>query len=73
MAGPALILSIWIFVDRPFGTKDSMGAAVNTVGPVTKMGTSSTVVGALSRRRRIFENEMSGLIPVLPVRVSLSP
>lgn len=49
-----------------------MGAAVHTVRAVSKMGTSSTSVGALSRGRRIFENEMSGLIPVLPVRVSLS-
>lgn len=53
MAGPTFILSIWVLVDGALGTEDSTGAAVHTVGPISKMGTLSTSIRALGRREKV--------------------
>lgn len=46
MAGPTFILSIWELVNGALGAEDSMGAAANTVGPISKMGTLGTSIRA---------------------------
>lgn len=46
MTGPTFILSIWKLVDGALGTQNSIGAAANTVGPISKMGTLGTSIRA---------------------------
>lgn len=52
MTGPTFILSIWKLVDGALGTQNSIGAAANTVGPISKMGTLGTSIRALGGREK---------------------
>lgn len=68
MAGPTFILSIWVLVDGALGTEDSTGAAVHTVGTISKMGTLSTSIRALGRREKVGKNGIPRSISYLPAR-----
>lgn len=47
-----------------------MGAAAHTVGPISKMGTLSTSIRALSGREKVRKNQIPRSIPYLPAKTN---
>lgn len=50
MARLTFILSIWVLVDKTFGTQDSIGAAAHTVRSISKVNTLDTGIRALGKK-----------------------